>query len=163
INESQVHTEDLQVLLSEPADRSFGVTQGDGPGLHAPGVEISGVTVEYRDAGGQMRRALDNLSLRMGAGQLVGVAGRSGSGKSTLARLLLRLAHPCNGSVRLGGLPLEQLSRGDLGCLTAYVGQTPFLFAGTVADNIAHGCGEVSPAAIERAARVAGIHDEIVA
>jgi ATP-binding cassette subfamily B protein len=110
-----------------------------------------------------MHRALDGLSLAIGAGELVGVAGRSGSGKSTLARLLLRLAHPAAGSVRLAGTPLEELSRADLGRLAAYVGQTPFLFAGSMADNIAYGCGDVTPTAIERAARLAGIHGEIVA
>jgi ABC-type multidrug transport system fused ATPase/permease subunit len=108
-----------------------------------------------------MRPALDGLTLNIRPGELVGVAGPSGSGKSTLARLLLRLAHPAAGSVRLGGRPLEDLSRPDLGGLAAYVGQSPFLFAGTAAENIAYGCGHVALADIEHAARLSGIHEEI--
>jgi ATP-binding cassette subfamily B protein len=163
INDNKVLTEDLQLLLREPADQSFGTGDTATRAAGAPAVEVRDVMVEYRDAGGEMRRALDGLSLSIGAGELVGVAGRSGSGKSTLARLLLRLAHPAAGSVRLAGTPLEELSRTDIGRLAAYVGQTPFLFAGTVADNIAYGCGPVTSADIERAAKLAGIHGEIVA
>ena len=104
-----------------------------------PVFETRDVVVEYRGALGG-KRALDGVSLRIQAGEVVGIAGRSGSGKSTLARLLLRLVHPAAGQARLAGLPLEEVSREALARLAGYVGQEPFLFAGSVADNIAYGC-----------------------
>src|SRR5439155_10727832 len=62
-----------------------------------------------------------------------------------------------------GGVPLEQISREDIGKLVGYVGQSPFVFAGTVAENIAYGCEEATAEQIQRAAELAHIHDEILA
>jgi ATP-binding cassette subfamily B protein len=62
-----------------------------------------------------------------------------------------------------GGVPIESVSRETIGRLVGYVGQMPFLFAGTVADNIAYGCGSASKGAIRLAAERAGIHAEIMA
>jgi ATP-binding cassette subfamily B protein len=64
--------------------------------------------------------------------------------------------------VLVGGVPLEQVGRADLGRLMGYVGQPPFVFAGTIAGNIAYGNGEVSLEDIRRAARLAHLHDEIM-
>src|SRR5205823_6604885 len=61
-----------------------------------------------------------------------------------------------------GGVPLEEVSREAIGRLVGYVGQSPFLFSGTVAENIAYGT-DATPAQIEDAARRACIHDEILA
>jgi ATP-binding cassette subfamily B protein len=91
------------------------------------------------------------------------VAGRSGAGKTTLLRVLLRLTHPAAGRAWLGGVPLEHVSRAAIGRLVGYVGQAPFVFAGTIADNIAYGSDAVSPEALERAARMACLHEEILA
>jgi len=75
----------------------------------------------------------------------------------------MRLTHPQSGTVRLGGLALEAVSRPDISQLIGYVGQSPFVFAGTIAENIAYGSDDASPVAIEEAAHKASIHDEIVA
>jgi ATP-binding cassette subfamily B protein len=96
-------------------------------------------------------------------GETLGVAGRSGGGKTSLLRVLLRLTHPVAGRARLGGVPLENVSRAAIGRLVGYVGQAPFVFAGTIAENIAYGGGEVDAGAIERAARQACLHEEILA
>ena len=77
--------------------------------------------------------------------------------------MLLRLVHPCGGRVTIGGLPLDDLSRTDIGQLFGYVGQTPFVFSGTIAENIAYGNETVTPAAICHAATLAHLHDEIMA
>ena len=60
-------------------------------------------------------------------------------------------------------MPLERVSRAALARLVGYVGQSPFLFAGTIADNIAYGSEAASPEALERAARMACLHEEILA
>src|SRR5437764_8182863 len=93
----------------------------------------------------------------------MGVAGRSGCGKSTWVKCLLRLIHPHSGTIVLGGAPIEAVSRADLARLIGYVGQTPFVFAGTVAENIAYGNDGVTPDDIRRAAALANLHDEIMA
>jgi ATP-binding cassette subfamily B protein len=95
-------------------------------------------------------------------GETIGVAGRSGGGKSTWLKVLLRLIHPCGGSVRLGDAPLETVSRGELARLSGYVGQSPFVFSGTIADNIAYGNERVVAGDIRRAADMANLHEEIM-
>jgi ATP-binding cassette subfamily B protein len=65
--------------------------------------------------------------------------------------------------VLFGGVPLEEISRESIGQLIGYVGQSPFVYAGTVAENIAYGCLGATPEAIRRAAAMACIHDEILA
>ena len=90
--------------------------------------------------GGGRRAALDGLSVTIRHGETIGVAGRSGCGKTTWLRALMRLAHPCGGKATLGGVPLERVSRKAIGELVGYVGQNPFVFAGTIAENIAYGC-----------------------
>jgi ATP-binding cassette subfamily B protein len=116
------------------------------------------VVVEYGRT-----RALAGVSLRIDAGEVVGIAGPSGGGKSTLAKLLLRMVHPSAGGVLLGGVPLETVSRETVARLIAYVGQEPFLFTGTVAENIAYGCDDASRADLERVCELVGLHDEIMA
>src|SRR5262249_27608566 len=96
-------------------------------------------------------------------GETIGVAGRSGSGKSTWLRVLMRLTHPCGGKVFLGGVPIENVSRDSIAHLVGYVGQYPFIFSGTIAENIAYGCADASPEDIRRAAVQACIHNEIMA
>ena len=78
-------------------------------------------------------------------------------------KCLLRLTHPSAGQVILGGVPLESLARDDLAKLVGYVGQNPFVFSGTIAANIAYGNGRVSAEDIERVARLANLHEEIMA
>jgi ATP-binding cassette subfamily B protein len=74
----------------------------------------------------------------------------------------MRLAHPSGGTALVGGVPLECLSREAIGRFIGYVGQNPFVFAGTVATNIAYGCEGATREKIRRAAELACIHDEIM-
>lgn len=92
-----------------------------------------------------------------------GVAGPSGAGKSTWIKALLRLVHPTNGAIRIGRTPLDQIGRQDLARMVAYVGQNPFVFSGSVRDNIAYGNGNASlDDQIQRAADLAALRQEIL-
>src|SRR5205823_6933900 len=124
--------------------------------------EVEDLQVEYTTAEGQNRLALDGISLTIRHGETIGVAGRSGSGKSTWVKVVLRLIHASSGEVRLAGLPLAEMSREEIGRICGYVGQNPFVFAGTIADNIAYGNGPVTREQIEQAAMLAHLHDEIM-
>jgi ATP-binding cassette subfamily B protein len=164
-HESSLRIGDLLGLLAVPRDRSFR-TPADAPAPRlAPGEPVfvaEGLAVDYRTAGGRPRRGLDGLSVAIRHGETIGVAGRSGGGKTTWLRALMRLVHPCGGSATLGGVPLDRVSRKAIGELIGYVGQNPFVFAGTVAQNIAYGCDKPGAEQIRRAAEMACIHDEIM-
>jgi ATP-binding cassette subfamily B protein len=164
-HESGLQVGGLLAMLAQPVDPSFTPAADREPRLEpgSPAFVVEDVRAEYRTAEGRRRRALWGASLTVRHGETLGVAGRSGGGKTTWLRVLLRLTHPCGGRAWLGGVPLESVSRGAISRLVGYVGQTPFVFAGTVAENIAYGSGPVTPEQVERAARMACLHDDILA
>lgn len=163
-HECSLQVADLLDLLTEPTDRSFSPVTVQQPRLRdgAPAIEVEGLCVEYFTAEGVRKRGLDDVSLAIHHGETIGVVGRSGCGKTTWLRVLLRLTHPCAGKVWLGGVPLENVSRETIGRLIGYIGQFPFVFSGTIADNIVYGTDEASEEAIREAAKAAYIHDEII-
>ncbi|HEY6806789.1 MAG TPA: ABC transporter ATP-binding protein [Pyrinomonadaceae bacterium] len=151
-------------MLDQPLDKSYGVVTLRAPRLDGtwPLLECQNLVVEYSTPEGEPRRILDGLTMEIRQGQTIGIAGRSGSGKSTWLRCVLRLIHPVSGDVLVGGVPIGVLSREDIGKSIGYVSQVPFVFAGTVADNISYGCGQVSSEKIQEAAKQAYIHEEIL-
>ncbi len=152
-------------MLNQPVDKSFGVVTLRPPLLDGsiPLLQCQDLVVEYSTPDGGARRILNGLSLEIRHGQTIGIAGRSGSGKSTWLRCVLRLIHPASGEVLVGGVPINVLSREDIGKSIGYVSQVPFVFSGTVAENISYGCGEVTLDQIQEAAKQAHIHEEILA
>jgi ATP-binding cassette subfamily B protein len=163
-HESSLRIGDLIGLLTVPIDRSFKTPADAGPPRLEPGEPLfvaEGLKVEFRTPAGP-RRALDSLTVVIHHGETIGVAGRSGCGKTTWLRALMRLVHPCGGTATLGGIPLDRVGRAAIGELVGYVGQNPFVFAGTVAQNIAYGCDKATVEQIRRAAEMACIHDEIM-
>jgi ATP-binding cassette subfamily B protein len=166
-HESSLRVGDLIGLLTVPIDRSFRTPASSAAGdprltLGEPVFVSEGLEVEFPAPGGPARRALNGLTIAIRHGETIGVAGRSGCGKTTWLRTLMRLAHPCGGQATLGGVPLEAVTRRAIGELVGYVGQNPFVFAGTVAQNIAYGCDGATGKDIRRAAEMACIHDEIL-
>jgi ATP-binding cassette, subfamily B, bacterial len=163
-HESSLRVGDLIKLLREPIDRSFKPAEPREPRLvmGEPVLVTDGLEVNYRTSTGKSRQALRGVSMEIRHGEIIGVAGRSGCGKTTWLRALMRLAHPSGGTALVGGVPLECLSREAIGRFIGYVGQNPFVFAGTVATNIAYGCEGATPEKIRRAAELACIHDEIM-
>ncbi|MDO2949822.1 ABC transporter transmembrane domain-containing protein [Aeromonas simiae] len=107
------------------------------------------------------RRLLHDISFTLTAGEMLGIVGRTGAGKSALLKLLMRYTDPDEGSITMGGLPLQRLALSELRRQYAYVPQEPFLFSTTIAANIALGRPRASQAEIERVARVACVHDDI--
>jgi ATP-binding cassette, subfamily B, bacterial len=150
-------------MLEQPLDQSFNVVTLRPPRLDGsiPLLECQDLVVEYNTPHGK-RRILDGVTLAIRQGQTIGIAGRSGSGKSTWLRAVLRLLHPTAGEVLVGGVPIGVLSREDIGKSIGYVSQVPFVFSGTVRENIGYGCGAVSLEQIQEAARQAHIHEEIL-
>jgi len=105
--------------------------------------------------------ALKHVSLRLGAGQTLGLVGPTGAGKSTLTRLLLRQFEPDAGSITLADQALPGYRLQALRENMAWVPQEPFLFSASIAENIALGKPGASRAEIEQAAMLAAVHDDI--
>jgi ATP-binding cassette subfamily C protein CydD len=112
---------------------------------------------------GDERPAIRGLSLELAAGETVALVGPSGAGKSTLAYLLLRFIEPQRGSITIAGQPLGSMTAAAWRRQVAWVPQNPYLFHGTVADNIRLSRPEVTMAQIEEAAQLAHIHAFVAA
>jgi ATP-binding cassette subfamily B protein/ATP-binding cassette subfamily C protein/ATP-binding cassette subfamily B multidrug efflux pump len=106
--------------------------------------------------------ALDKVSLRLEPGQTLGLVGATGAGKTTLLRVLLRQATPQHGSITWGGHALDEYTLATLRAGISWVPQESFLFSASIAENIALGHPGASRAEIEKAARMADIHDDIL-
>ena len=124
--------EALQPLLEAGADDSQ--RAAGRPLTGPPAIEISGLTVIFP---GRELPALDDVSLAIRPGEVIGVTGASGAGKSTLLRALAGELEPASGVVLLDGVPPGSVVRTSI----AWLGQRPYLFSGTLADNIALGSG----------------------
>lgn len=105
---------------------------------------------------------LQDLSLSVQAGELIGIVGPTGAGKSTLLDLLARLQEGEGADVQLDGRRVADFTLDNLRRHLSVVPQTPFLFTATVAENIALGQPDASRDAIEAAARIAQIHEDIL-
>ncbi len=104
---------------------------------------------------------IENISLKIPAGQTIAIVGSTGSGKSTLVKLLLRFYETHQGTITLDGIELHQLNFLDLRRAIGLVSQDVFLFHGTVAENIAYGTFDASLPEIIAAAKVAEADDFI--
>ena len=100
--------------------------------------------------------ALDDVSIDVDAGETVGIVGPTGAGKSTVLKLLMRYYDPQEGSVRIDGHDLRDLSRSDLRTAVGYISQDTFLFSGTVRENLTYGLSGVDDVAVREAAERAG-------
>jgi ATP-binding cassette subfamily B protein len=108
------------------------------------GIVFDGVVFAY---GGEAR-VLDGVSLVLPAGKTVALVGESGVGKSTLVDLLLRYYEPQGGEIRLDGVPLGRFHRATLRRRIALVSTEPYLFHGTLEENIRYGTPEADPARV---------------
>jgi ATP-binding cassette, subfamily B, bacterial len=106
---------------------------------------------------------VNGVCLEIQPGQHIGIVGRSGSGKSTLAHLLLGLYQPTSGHIEFDGLNLSGLDAGSVRRQLGIVTQRPYVFASSVRENIALTNPELPLEAIVEAAKIACVHDDIVA
>lgn len=122
-------------------------------------LRLEGVSFGYGD-GPDILQAID---LAIPAGETHAIVGATGAGKTTVLKLLLRFHDPRQGSVKLDGVDLRELSYPSLRSTMGYVSQDVFLFHGTVRDNLAYGRENATREEIEAAAKAAEAHDFILA
>ncbi len=122
-------------------------------------LRLKGVQFAYP---GNSEPVLKGIDLEIRPGEMVGIVGRSGAGKSTLAALIPRFYDPTAGSIELDGIDLRKI---DLHTLRKHIGmvlQEPYLFHGTIKENIAYGKPEANMLEIIRAAKAANAHQFIM-
>jgi ATP-binding cassette subfamily B protein len=108
------------------------------------------------------RSVIRGLSLDIAPGEMIGLVGQSGSGKSTMVNLICRFYDVSEGAIRIDGTDIRDLRVSDYRQHIGLVLQEPFLFFGTIADNIAYGKPQASRSEIVAAARAAHAHEFIL-
>jgi ABC-type multidrug transport system fused ATPase/permease subunit len=123
---------EVRRLLDSPevADPGQGQRPQDG------GIELRDVTFQYSP---EAPPILDRVSFRIQPGSFTAIVGQTGSGKSTLFHLLLRLIEPTDGEIRLGNVPLRDVSLTDLRDFVGFIPQAPFIFDSTLRENLCMG------------------------
>ncbi len=129
--------------------------------VHLPQVQGR---IEIRDASFRYgnRGVIRGLNLAIQPGEMIGLVGHSGSGKSTLVNLICRFYDLSEGTIRLDGVDIRSLPVAEYRRHIGLVLQEPFLFFGTIAENIAYGKPDASRAEIVAAARAAHAHEFIL-
>ncbi len=128
------------------------------PVAKAPGI------IALRDVGFRYgsRRILKGINLEIRQGEMIGLVGHSGSGKSTLVNLICRFYDVTDGAITVDGIDLRRFSVADYRRHIGLVLQEPFLFHGTIAENIAYGKPDATRAEVIAAARAAHAHEFIL-
>lgn len=121
-------------------------------------VEFKDITFKYKNG----EKVLDDFYLKVKAGDTVALVGETGSGKSTIVNLLCRFYEPSKGEVLLDGVDYRQRTQIWLHSNLGYVLQTPFLFSGTIGDNIKYGKLTSSEDEIINAAKLVDAHSFIM-
>jgi ABC-type multidrug transport system fused ATPase/permease subunit len=151
---SVAHIDDLLAERPEVRDAPDAEPVDRAPTL----LTVDGVSFAFGDTA-----VVRDVSFAVNAGETLGIAGPSGAGKTTLLNLVARFYDPSSGAVRLDGRDVRALRLADVHRQIAIVAQDPFLFASSIRDNIRCGRADATDADVEHAARVAEIHDDIVA
>jgi ATP-binding cassette subfamily B protein len=108
------------------------------------------------------KEVLKDISLTIPAGEMLGLVGRSGSGKSTIIGLLCRFHEPDHGEILIDGRPLASIPLDGFRSVIGIVMQDPFLFRGSIIDNIRYGRPQASFPEVVAAAKAAHCHDFIL-
>ena len=119
-------------------------------------IEFSHVTFSYSN---DTQIILNDINVKINAGEKVAVIGKIGSGKTTILKLIMGLYQPNNGSVLIDGANIQQIRPEDIRRQFGVVMQNTYLFSGSIRENIAFGLDTISPQEIDEAANIAGVSE----
>jgi ATP-binding cassette subfamily B protein len=164
-SESSISVADLREMLAKPLDKSFSPRSPTSSTSETPSlvIEAKGLKVEYLTDSAVRKTVLAGFDISIPPGQFVGIVGLTGCGKSTFLKSLLRLVHPSEGSLKLQGRPIDSFSRYELRKNFGVVGQKPFLFCGTLRENLCYGVGAFDDWELDRAVKAAALDRDIAA
>ena len=146
----------FEILDTEPAIYSrSGARKAD---ELAGRIELRNVSFSYDG----VRKVLKNINATIEAGQMIGLAGPSGGGKTTLVNLISRFYDTLTGQILIDGVDVRDYDISQLRTKIGVVLQEPFLFHGTVGENIAYGKPDATPEEVIDAARAANANDFIL-
>ncbi len=120
------------------------------------GIRFEKVSFRYLD---QQESVLKDISFEIQPKEKVAFVGRIGAGKTTLCKLILGIYQPTQGSILADGLDFQQINPADLRSNIGYVSQEPFLFTGSILENIVLERHRVTPEHLENALTLSGVHD----
>lgn len=146
----------IRSMLSEPS------TVQDGERSLPQGRGVLSVDVARFAYGEGTNPVLHNIQFNLAPGQMLGLCGPTGAGKSALLSLIQRQFDPDQGEVCFHGISLRELRLDEWRARLAVVSQTPFLFSDSVAMNIALGKPDATQEDIERVAKLASVHEDIL-
>lgn len=121
-------------------------------------IQFDNVSFGYNEAA----EVLHNITLDIKPGEMIGIVGKSGVGKSTLINLVMRLYDVEEGSIKIDGVDIRDISQDSLRSQIGVVLQETFLFSGTIFDNIAYAKADASYDEVITAAKLAGAHEFIM-
>src|SRR5262249_33766550 len=121
-------------------------------------VEFKNVTFGYEPH----KPALKDVSFAVAPGEMIGLVGRSGAGKSTTINLICRFYEAQEGEVKVDGININQFAQKDLRSQNGVVLQEPFLFSGSIYENIAFARPSATREDVMAAAKAANAHDFII-
>jgi ATP-binding cassette subfamily B protein RaxB len=145
------------IVLTQPEPHTYSVHTGASP---EPSVTFENVSFRYAEGEPWV---LSECSFKIHSGECVAIVGPSGCGKSTLVHLLLGLLDPQQGTIQIGDMDLRHLGKAKYRSMTASVMQDEHLFTGSIAENISLFDENATRDTVEEAARLAGVHNDIVA
>jgi ATP-binding cassette subfamily C protein LapB len=144
----------IDELMSMEVERGNDKTYLSRPNLDGD-IVFKDVSFAYAE---QNYQALNNINVTIKKGEKVAILGKIGSGKSTFSKLIMNLYSPKKGSILVDGSDVRQIDPVDLRRSIGYVPQEPFLFLGTVKDNITIGENFASDEDILEASKIAGVN-----
>lgn len=163
-HEGSINVNNLYELIHQPLDVSFNsvnhASLDESPMKNI--IMIKNLSFSYQR--NSSLSILKNINLNILKGEKIGIAGPSGCGKSTLVKILLRLIHDYKGTVLVLNKNLQQLTRQEIAEKIAYIPQSPYVFSGTIKENILYGFNNknVHQEDIVNATKKANIYEEII-
>ena len=155
LDRTMLSLNNIDEIMNMPVERNEDQHYLSRPDLNGD-IVFKNVTFSYAE---QKFKVLKDINFTIKQGEKVGIIGKIGSGKSTIAKLLMNLYEPVEGSVLVDNTELRQIDPVDLRRSIGYVPQEPFLFMGTIKDNITIGDQFATDEEILRASKISGVHE----
>jgi len=155
LDRTMISLNNIDEIMNMPVEREKQQHYLSRPDLNGD-IVFKDVSFSFKD---QKFEVLKDINFTIKKGEKVGIIGKIGSGKSTIAKLLLNLYEPKEGSIMIDNTELRQIDPADLRRSIGYVPQEPFLFMGTIKDNITIGDQFATDEEILNAAKISGVHD----